>query len=356
MYRFNNILRTGGNLFTAGLVLMLMFTSCEYEFDVKGLEQEGRLFMLSIPGGADTTVVQLMSTVPIGNQTQEAVSVNDVEVEMKIDGKPVALLVGDGSDEDIPEGARYVVGHLAPGTEVEIDASVDGLEPVSAVTSVPPEFPEHEISVEKVELPEFDSNEIRKRQLSVTVSFTDDGQTEDYYGIQVCRWYTIDRHYDPDRVSVSGEDEYKFMEPYLGEITPGDIEISSRNAPLTLSYTRGNGIYSPSPDKRTMLIWDDAGFNGGEASIEFSTDYTADYDYSFGDAGYVSYLYRYKVYLYRLSPELYRFVKSNWIAWDSQLVYLGLASPSFVYTNVSGGLGVCGGISCTESPWFDNPE
>ena len=40
-----------------------------------------------------------------------------------------------------------------------------------------------------------------------------------------------------------------------------------------------------------MLIWDDAGFNGGEASIEFSTDYTADYDYSFGDAGYVSYLY-----------------------------------------------------------------
>ena len=84
MYCFNNILRAGGNILPAMLVSMLMLTSCEYEFDVKGLEQEGRLFMLSIPGGADTTVVQLMSTVPIGNQAQEAVPVDDAEVEMKI--------------------------------------------------------------------------------------------------------------------------------------------------------------------------------------------------------------------------------------------------------------------------------
>ena len=46
MYCFNNILRAGGNILPAMLVSMLMLTSCEYEFDVKGLEQEGRLFML----------------------------------------------------------------------------------------------------------------------------------------------------------------------------------------------------------------------------------------------------------------------------------------------------------------------
>ena len=34
---------------------------------------------------------------------------------------------------------------------------------------------------------------------------------------------------------------------------------------------------------------------------------------------------------------------------------MGLAAPTFTYTNITGGLGVLGTLSHTESEWFDNP-
>ena len=51
----------------------------------------------------------------------------------------------------------------------------------------------------------------------------------------------------------------------------------------------------------------------------------------------------------------YRKVKSDYIIRNNSYISQGLVSPSFIYTNVNGGLGLFGSLSVSRSPWLGNP-
>ena len=65
--------------------------------------------------------------------------------------------------------------------------------------------------------------------------------------------------------------------------------------------------------------------------------------------------YRYKVLMLKTSEDFYRYFNGQWDRENNILASMGLASPTFTYTNITGGLGVLGTLSHTESEWFDNP-
>ena len=65
---------------------------------------------------------------------------------------------------------------------------------------------------------------------------------------------------------------------------------------------------------------------------------------------------RYRFILFKLSPEFYDSIKA-WYNRSYNLPYVEyvMSSPSFVYTNIRGGLGFFGAVNVFVSEWMDNP-
>ena len=60
--------------------------------------------------------------------------------------------------------------------------------------------------------------------------------------------------------------------------------------------------------------------------------------------------------VFRLSEELFNYCKAQYLMNFNMLSNFGLSPPNFTYTNVSGGVGIVGGISSYKTVWFDVPK
>jgi hypothetical protein len=60
--------------------------------------------------------------------------------------------------------------------------------------------------------------------------------------------------------------------------------------------------------------------------------------------------------VFRLSEELFNYCKAQYLMNFNMLSNFGLSPPNFTYTNVSGGVGIVGGISSVKTIWFDVPR
>ena len=64
---------------------------------------------------------------------------------------------------------------------------------------------------------------------------------------------------------------------------------------------------------------------------------------------------RYRIVLYKVSDEFYHYCKSLYMIENNLFAEVGLSPTNFSYTNISGGFGVLGGLSCTQSDWIPAP-
>ncbi len=321
------------------LASALLLSSCEYELDVTRLDRTPRLFVLGVTGGSDTTAVRLLPAKAIGDTLSPAVSLAGTKAELLVNGEKARLEIADGSDPKLPEGSCYTLHPVCPGDKVEFRAETPGLEPVSAESIVPEEFPEHEIKMEtKVVAVDRGSGVKMETLLNIKVSFDDDPDAQDFYGIRVQREYENYGY-------ANHKKEYNTLYPvsYSSDM----LGASPANSSFVVSCDLGSGV-SPS-----MMVYDDKSFEDGRGELEFLAPYIPD-EYRKDYYGEYARIYRYRLFLYRISPELYRFLKSEEIVANSIHVLLVTSPPSYVYTNVRGGVGVFGGLSCITTSWLPN--
>ncbi len=333
---------------TLSLVLaaLPLSVSCEYTFDLKGLGTEGKVYLTCVAGSSDTTVFDLATTLPIKDIPGSPVPTDNARASLSVNGTPVELSRSTDSSSGIPEGSFYILRRFSPGDVLDFSASVEGLDAVSASTVIPEKFPEvaTEVSLDSA----YNSSGNPYKTVTFTVSFDDDPGSEDYYGISVRRLTYYEKLFDQTQETFDNED----YEGWMTLVYDTADETTSRDPVLTTYYSGGNGIGDQYGGE--MILWDDGPFNGKRASLEVSVVYDQDERYTM-KTGVLNCRYKYRLVLYRLSPEFYRKVKSEYIISNNSYISQGLVSPSFIYTNVNGGLGLFGSLSVSRSPWLGNP-
>ncbi len=336
------------------VLLALAMSSCEYVLDFSGGDMNPRLFVFGMPGSSDMTVVKLHSTVPMGDRTSGPLPLDDARVSLVVNGEEVVMVRADEAVPDLPEGSFYTMHPVLPGDKVEVKASAGGMEPVWAESLVPGEFPENEVDVE-VDSWLYENHPARLR---FSVRFKDDAETMDHYAMQVLlmkEYYS----FSLDNGSEVLGHEYEYIKPVGDYEDDGGMELYPFRRPVILNYNSGLDLYSE--QDAPMMIFDDRNFADGEGIMEFPAKYVED---EVSEATWMNgvlldekgYHCSYMVILYRLSPELYNFIRTNEIQSSNLLILLAAAPPSYVYTNIHGGVGVFGGISRTETDWIPNVD
>ncbi len=332
------------------ITLALFMSSCEYELDFSGDDKTRRLFVLGIPGSSDTTVVRLHSTIPTGDRNSCPLPLDDARVSLFVNGDEVVMDRADETVPSLPEGSFYTLYPVKPGDKVEVRASAEGAEPVWAESSVPELFPESEVVMD-VERNSYGSPD----GLTFSARFKDDPDVENYYGIQVLlrreRYsYTIESGYTIDGYEYELADSWRYSD--------SENALYPFQKPMIVSYKSGIDIFV-SYGSNAMLVYNDRAFENGEGYIEFLAKYEEDrVEVGTWLNGVLQdekgYRCSYKVLLYRLSPELYNFIRADSILYGNISILIAAAPPSYVYTNIRGGVGVFGGISVTETDWIPN--
>ncbi len=326
------------------LLSVLALQSCEYIVDLDGFDKNPRLYVLGMPGESDTTVVMLRPTIPMGDKNAPEVSLDDAEVILTVNGEQVPLSVADESTPDLPSGSRYTLHPVLPGDELEFRASVDGVQPVMTECKVPDAFPEYEIMLDTEEKV---VNGNLKTYLNITVDIKGAQETDDCYAMKVYR------ETDTFGYDAGNSKKYNFMYPKIAGANDYDYPIYQ--FPLLVNYGGGIDIFS---DKYApMLVFQDNMSAEWNHRLEFVTEYVGDSIYSdnyYNNGAEYGLRYRYKIFLYRLSPELLRFIKANLVQTDNVTILFAMAPPSYVYTNIRGGVGIFGGITRTETEWLPN--
>lgn len=319
-------------IYTLSAAVMLSAAgSCTYDITLDGLDKEGKLYLICVPGGSDTTVFSLKATYPVSGDRRVTADVKTADVRLSSGGRTVQLLRSDGTLPGIAEGMYYTLEKFQSGETLEMEASVNGVPPVSARTSVPASFPRYDVRIEPVQLSGKDSGV--KKGISFRVTF-DDREESRYYGMQVMARL-------PSTDETDGYYEYYKSPFYMDENT-----VFSNLAPmLTISYT-GASRLGPSSDS-PMVLWD------GNAATDVRKELVLDFLDSDSVLEGDMEKSEFKVIMYRLSPEFYRFAKASFVTDNNPLVNMGLSAPSFTYTNVSGGTGVFGAVSMSETEWIE---
>lgn len=327
--------------------VMAAVSSCRYTFDLTGLSDKGKIYMVCIPGGSDTTIFELKYTVPLAGSGAKPASVENAAVSFSVNGSPEKLLLSDGSDPRIPEGSFYTLRKFSAGDVLDLSASAEGIDDISAETVVPDRFPDvqTEIGLE-TEYNSFGQYDA----LALKVSFRDDPASEDFYGIMVQGQVYYVRNFDTAQEDFPAADYCYF--PYV--FTDDTQDISSEKPELRVNYTGGNRLNEDSSDPE-MLLFNDGSFNGRIVEMSVNINYSQDFRYTM-NTGTVECRSRYRFILFKLSPEFYDSIKA-WYNRSYNLPYVEyvMSSPSFVYTNIRGGLGFFGAVNVSVSEWMDNP-
>ncbi len=338
------------------LLLALTLGSCQYDLDFSGEDIDPRLFVLGLPGSSDTTVVRLYATVPMGDRNSRPLPMDDARVSLVVNGEEIAMDRADESVPSLPEGCFYTLRPVLPGDKVEVLASAGGVESVRAESAVPEPLREKDVVMKAESWVDGSHADTRLR---FSARFKDDTDSDDYYAMQVCRrkeyytYYPIEGRLETERY------EYEFLDPTVVRNANVNQELQPFIRPIIVDYNSGINLY---PEvKAPMVVFDDKAFEAGAGSQEFICEYEADRikvsSYMNGVLEYESgYKCSYKVILFSLSPELYRFIKANEILNGSVSILLAATPPSYMYTNIHGGVGVFGGISRTETDWIPNVD
>ena len=340
------------------LAFCITLAACERSFDITRQVGNNAVWMSFIPSNDyDTTFFIVQGTTPLAGTT-DPLKTSGETVEVRVNGQSLTLKK-DGR-RSVPDRVQfYATDHVFyPGDMVEASASVPGAGSVSASCEVPEPFPAY-------------SWKARLIPRSSSTSFTmivdldyDDPGDGGYYGAAVMQYYEEDRqseNYDAE----TGEKYWGEVRhsTHTGSLSPSAIAnadaqlFAQSEDPVSVSPKHFNFLSGSYPRAQ---IWRDTPFtvpSDRRRHITFAvrcSEQPAHKDYTGGTTdGWVEYRYKYRIVLYRFSESCYNYLKARYNISNNDFSSLGLAPPSFVYTNVNGGSGVCGAYTVISSDWIE---
>lgn len=281
------------------LMTLPLLSGCRYSFDINDSGLEPRICVMSYICSGEEAGIEVYKTVPVyatGNADMTLVSpsyslkCNDEEVDIYS-----AEVPNDGLMLNSPA--------FKAGDVLELTVGAEGLETVTASTTVPGSFPEF---TQTYGLDE-DGNR------SIIIEYMKEAGS--YYGANV-------------EYRIEGENGFV----YEGFAFPieGYDEISIDNNAYSPVVTYIN-------DKH-IFVWDD------EADGK--------YEIKFRDNTISKGVRKYRLHLYKLSEEMYRKLNAEYDADSNPFAGLGLSSPSFTYSNIDNGAGWFCAYSKSISDWM----
>ena len=281
------------------LVGLIILSGCRYSFDINDSGLEPRICVMSYICSGEEAGIEVYKTVPVyeaGNADMALVSpsyslkCNGVEVETTS-----AVVPNDGLMLHSPA--------FKSGDVLELTVGAEGLETVTARTTVPEGFPEF------TQTYGFDENGNR----CIVIEYKE--EAEEYYGANI--EYRIEREngsvYEGFAFPIEGYDE---------------ISLDNNAYSPVVTYINGKHIF----------VWDD------EAEGK--------YEIKFRDNTISNGVRKYRLHLYRLSEEMYRKLNAEYDADSNPFAGLGLSAPSFTYSNVDNGTGWFCAYSKAVSEWM----
>lgn len=277
----------------------MTLSGCRYSFDIKDSGLEPRICVMSyICSGAEAGI-EVYKTVPIYEAGNADMALISPSYSLKCNGKEVEM-----SSDVVPnDGLMLSSPAFKTGDILELTVGAEGLETVTARTTVPGCFPGF------TQTYGFDEDGNR----SIIIRYEE--ESEGYYGANV--EYRIEGKngfvYEGFAFPIEGYD---------------DLSIDSNAYSPIVTYINDKHIF----------VWDD------EADGK--------YEIKFRDNNLTKGVRKYRLHLYRLSEEMYRKLNAEYDADCNPFAGLGFSSPSFTYSNVDNGAGWFCAYSRTISDWM----
>ena len=277
--------------------------SCEVEFSLENMDVKPKLYVESIVGVSDTTIIRVQRTVAVNESIAHEDLYIKTDVRMKINGNDVPLKCSDGTDGTVPNGGWWTVEQIGAGDVVELTASAEGLDPVSARTEVPSAPPAFTVD--------------DRGDNAYTFRFQDDAATADHYALLIMT---------ESRKTM--DDESVFM----------CNRVQSWDTDFTETY------FYHGTRHRNVILYDDKPFNGREAAL-FYKAITDEVPY-YKELEYV--FYRQHFYLLRMSDDMHNWLMTRYRMDNDNFSGMGLASPIFSYSNIEMGAGIFASASYSK--------
>lgn len=345
------------------LAIVSVVISCEKEFDISKQVDTATVWISFVPSNDyDTTYFHVQATSPLAGVVSP-VKTGGEEVEVRINGDALSL---EKYKWSLPERRQiYCTDYVFnPGEKVEVLASVPSVGTVSASCEIPHPFPDYVFS--SLLLPK--SGTLYKLILDLDYSIM--SSERGYFGVSVLQQRDMENQtgrVDPDTGEMAWDEIIHSSS--IAALSPVAIQERGalsfdEEAPVIVTPRYYNtSTYRPyySEDReaewrRPVQIWLDASEKSDyRKTVAFNLTELKEYtEYDILDGKeWVRYSYKYKLILYSFSESFYNYLKAQYNRESSDFSSLGLAPPSFVYTNVDGGSGICGAYIVSESEWFE---
>lgn len=288
------------------LTIALTIVSCEFDFNLEGMDTEPLLHLEAIIHQEHDEVLRY--------RAQGLRSVAGDENRQRIDGFLIEAYV-NGTLADSFRGDREVdmiggglnLRTLIPGDHICIKAISEGYPEISAETVMPDRWEDLDVSVKRLD----------ENTVSIDVSFSDNPDQEDFYGLG----FMVETFIDPQIVSRSSVALRGPSVEGTGYTSYGEMRVS---------YLDPKGMI--------INICSDHSFNGKEKRMSFIADCLESNEHENRT---------YTILAYKLSPEMYRYAVAQYDSspWNNTLGFMGLSPVTFTYTNIQGGLGVLGCVN-----------
>ena len=254
-------------------IMAFMFSSCSYEFELSDINAGEKIVLYCMPcADKDTTLIQLSRSVPISKKGKLQNGISEAGINFTVNGKEQPVYWNENATSSLPARCYYVLGRYNEADKVDIKVSADGLPSVSSETVLPVSFPLKKVDMKLKR--EIDT------KLQFLVTFQDNADTEDYYGIRVVRRC----------IYTSVPDNHVIRTSF------SDLELEVDDEPLLYSKSGLNSAFDLSNDfYQNLYIWSDKQIKGKEYTLRLKISYSAD-DISMWEG--TTYKYSYKVYLY----------------------------------------------------------
>ncbi len=344
-------MRSSSKLFSIALAALAL-CSCEERFELKGSAGKPRMYVECYAGLSDTTFLSVYKAVPVNGKPSEASDFTVKAMSLSINGIPVHLdTLGDYT-------RPYTTAPIPAGSTLEFSLETEETAPVSAST-VMPDKPAFTVEQKIIETP---GNFIRFRQFNLT--FQKGLEEGEYYGIAI-RHKTIYEH--PDSADTW---DTTFTEPpiTLGATpdasaqTARQVEVEILGCPEDVSMAIFSADDFPYGTVSASIIddffipdFDPTEFEGPEEPSEGEEPGEDPGDEIPAESDETVVTHSYQIMVFKLSEETYGYFGALNNQQSNFLAMLGLSSPNYAYTNVSGGYGILGAMTLTESPWL-TPE
>lgn len=328
-------------------ILLLILISCERDAKFNA-DESGRIYLYGILSDSEYNIIKVNVSRPVFGK--ESARPEDVKLTLEVDGTSVELTrdveYKPSEDGEIAYKTEY---NFTSGQKLELKAECNGLPKAEVSATVPELLPEvsvrHSIE-ESYRVKDGDIlygtyHTVSKFHVVLDEKFAKDS----HFGVQVLRQKHIEIVGTPDdseTVNSSEAEEYDdlFENPVMTDLSSVKHEI--------VIDVDGGEFLVVEPDN-------DGGKPAFDVFVDNEPKYMTHAAWNGDDLIYARYeYYTYKVKVFRIPDTMYHSLKTEYIKQNSDApLHLGFSPPTYVYSNVVGGLGMFAAVTSYETDWTD---